>query len=205
MVFIHAAIDLVKDSIVFKSLLALLVISTYPLVAVVYNLCFHPLAGRFPGPKIWAASRLPFVYALLTGTLVQRQREIHEKYGEIVRLAPDEVSFSNEKSWDDIYAFRRGHKRAVRDKAFFSGKLFRYSAAIECSTDLAKLRMMTLITSSPQTTPSSTCVSVDFLATLSPKMPSVLSTHYFNDMRTFLSLNSDLWSTTGKTAQRSST
>ena len=88
----------------------------------IYNVFFHPLAGKVPGPKLWAASRLPFVYCLLTGKLIHRQRELHEKYGEIVRIAPDEVSFANEQAWDDIYSFRRGHKRALRDKVFATGK-----------------------------------------------------------------------------------
>ncbi|PSN61434.1 cytochrome P450 [Corynespora cassiicola Philippines] len=120
MAFLQTAVETVKDNVGVQLLLALFLFFAYPIGAAIYNLYFHPLAGRFPGPKLWAASRLPFVHALLTGRLVQRQREIHEKYGDVVRLAPDEVSFSNEESWDDIYSFRRGHKRAVRDKAFFS-------------------------------------------------------------------------------------
>lgn len=86
-----------------------------------YNLYFHPLS-KFPGPKLWAVSRLPFIYCLLTGKLVRREREFHEKYGDIIRLAPDEVSFANEQAWNDIYTFRRGHKRAARDKAYYIGK-----------------------------------------------------------------------------------
>lgn len=86
----------------------------------IYNLYFHPLKD-FPGPKLWAASRLPFVYSLLTGKLVKRERQFHEKYGEIIRLAPDEVSFASEQAWNDIYAFRRANKRAGRDKAYYIG------------------------------------------------------------------------------------
>lgn len=127
MAFLQTAVETVKDNVGVQLLLALFLFFAYPIGAAIYNLYFHPLAGRFPGPKLWAASRLPFVHALLTGRLVQRQREIHEKYGDVVRLAPDEVSFSNEESWDDIYSFRRGHKRAVRDKAFFSGMFLRAS------------------------------------------------------------------------------
>lgn len=58
---------------------------------------------------------------MFTGTLVKREREIHEKYGEIVRLAPDEVSFANEQAWTDIYTARRGHKRTKRDRAYYLG------------------------------------------------------------------------------------
>jgi hypothetical protein len=90
----------------------------------VYNLCFHPLARRFPGPKLWAASRLPYIFALMTGNLVRRQREFHEIYGHHVRIAPDEVSFSDEQSWNDIYAFRKGHKRALRDKTFLTSMYY---------------------------------------------------------------------------------
>lgn len=60
---------------------------------------------------------------MLTGQLVRREREIHEKYGEVVRLAPDEISFANEQAWTDIYTARRGHKRAQRDKAYYIGIL----------------------------------------------------------------------------------
>ncbi|KAI4121446.1 MAG: hypothetical protein LQ338_006353 [Usnochroma carphineum] len=95
-----------------------LTILKYPIASAIYNLYFHPLARRLPGPKLWAASRLPFVYCLLTGQLIRRQREWHEEYGDIIRLAPDEVSFANKEAWDDIYTFRRGHKRALRDKVF---------------------------------------------------------------------------------------
>jgi len=93
----------------------------YPIIQTIINLYFHPLS-KFPGPKLWAASRLPFIYCLLTGKLVKREREFHERYGEIIRLAPDEISFANEEAWNEIYSFRPGHKRAVRDKAYYVGR-----------------------------------------------------------------------------------
>ncbi|PWY86713.1 putative RNA polymerase II mediator complex component Srb8 [Aspergillus heteromorphus CBS 117.55] len=89
----------------------------YPIYQGIYNVYFHPLA-KYPGPKAWAASRIPFVYHLLSGTLVKRQRELHEKYGPHFRMAPDEISFASEEAWHDIYAWRPGHKRAIRDPAF---------------------------------------------------------------------------------------
>lgn len=64
---------------------------------------------------------MPYIYCLLTGKLVKREREFHEKYGDIIRLAPDEISFANEEAWNEIYSFRPGHKRAVRDKAYYVG------------------------------------------------------------------------------------
>jgi cytochrome P450 len=32
------------------------------------------------------------------------------RYGDIVRVAPNEVSFADEQAWDDIYRHRKGHK-----------------------------------------------------------------------------------------------
>ncbi|CAG8953633.1 hypothetical protein HYFRA_00010092 [Hymenoscyphus fraxineus] len=102
-----------------KIAVAICVLLSYPTFNAVYNLYFHPLS-KHPGPKLWAASRLPFIYCLVTGKLVQREREFHEKYGDFLRLAPDEVSFASEEAWNDIYTFRKGHKRALRDKRYYT-------------------------------------------------------------------------------------
>ena len=88
----------------------------------IYNLYFHPLS-RLPGPKLWAASRLPFIYHLLRATLVKRKRTLHEKYGGVIRVAPDEVSFATVEAYDDIYVRRAGHKRPPRDSTLFFGKI----------------------------------------------------------------------------------
>ena len=71
------------------------------------RLYFHHLS-RYPGPKLWAISRLPYVIVLLRGTLVQRTKELHDRYGDAVRIAPNEVSFSNAQAWQDIYAHHQG-------------------------------------------------------------------------------------------------
>ncbi|KAL8709042.1 MAG: hypothetical protein Q9220_006166 [cf. Caloplaca sp. 1 TL-2023] len=107
-----------KEAVSLQIIAALGALLLYSIAQVIYNLYFHPLS-HFPGPKLWAASRLPFIYCLLTGTLTKRVREFHEKYGDFLRLAPDEVSFASEEAWEQIYSFRRGHKRALRDKALY--------------------------------------------------------------------------------------
>ncbi|EPE30604.1 Cytochrome P450 [Glarea lozoyensis ATCC 20868] len=101
-----------------RVLVAFIVLLSYPIYNSLYNIYFHPLSHH-PGPKLWAASRIPFIYSLLTGQLIQRTKEFHEKYGDFLRLAPDEVSFASEQAWNEIYAFRPGHKRALRDKAYY--------------------------------------------------------------------------------------
>lgn len=69
---------------------------------VIYLVYFHPLA-YIPGPKLWAVSRLPYINSMFKGTYVHDLRNLHEKYGEAVRTAPDEVSFATPQAWHDIF------------------------------------------------------------------------------------------------------
>lgn len=89
----------------------------------VRNLYFHPLSG-FPGPKLWAASRIPYIVSLFRGNLVVDFAEIHRKYGNVVRVAPGEISFAAEEAWHDIYVHRTGHQDPAKDPVWYKG-LFR--------------------------------------------------------------------------------
>lgn len=51
----------------------------------------------------WSASRIPFVQALLRGTIVHDFQDLHRQYGPILRIAPDEVTFSTPDAWPDIF------------------------------------------------------------------------------------------------------
>ena len=82
----------------------------YVLVTALLTIYNHPLS-RFPGPRLWASSRLPYVWALVKGDLTQRTHEIHEKYGPVVRLAPNELSFIDGVAWHDIYNPRQGRPK----------------------------------------------------------------------------------------------
>lgn len=87
------------------------------------KLYFDPLS-HIPGPKLNAISRIPYIRHLLKGTTVDNVNELHKKYGEVVRLSPNEVSFiSAETAWPDIYGFRtgkmKGHLNTVKDPAWY--------------------------------------------------------------------------------------
>ncbi|PVH96121.1 putative RNA polymerase II mediator complex component Srb8 [Periconia macrospinosa] len=86
--------------------------------SVIKRLWFHPLSA-YPGPPLWAASRIPYVLSLLRGRLNEDMLEIHNKYGEIVRLGPNEISFSTEEAWKDIYMNRPGHKESKKDPIWY--------------------------------------------------------------------------------------
>ncbi|KAI3318408.1 cytochrome P450 [Xylariaceae sp. AK1471] len=74
----------------------------------IYNLYFHPLS-KYPGPPLWGMTRLPYALCLRKGRLPQTVKELHDKYGHIVRIAPDELSFTEGSAWKDIYAPKPGH------------------------------------------------------------------------------------------------
>ncbi|KAF2864896.1 cytochrome P450 [Massariosphaeria phaeospora] len=88
------------------------------LATCVKRIWFHPLS-KHPGPRLWAASRIPYVVSLLRGTLNEDMLGFHLKYGDIVRLAPNELSFAVEEGWRDIYMHRPGHKETQKDKVWY--------------------------------------------------------------------------------------
>lgn len=52
------------------------------------------------------ATPIPYVYRLVNGSLVEWIQSLHEKYGEVVRISPDELSFAEPSAWHDIYQTR---------------------------------------------------------------------------------------------------
>jgi hypothetical protein len=75
---------------------------SYLISCAIYNLYFHPLA-KFPGSKLWAISRIPFISVMLGGSLPFRVKSLHDEYGSIVRVASDELSFIDPRAWKYIY------------------------------------------------------------------------------------------------------
>lgn len=73
----------------------------YPLLQFIYYNYFHPLA-KIPGSPLWCSSRLPFLWSFSRGTLIKDLERMHEKYGQVLRIAPDEVTFSHPDAWNDI-------------------------------------------------------------------------------------------------------
>ncbi|KAI2794707.1 Cytochrome monooxygenase lcsI [Penicillium oxalicum] len=79
----------------------------YGVVNVVYNLFFSPLA-KFPGPKLAACSHVPNFYWLMTGQHHYKMKELHDEYGDVVRVSPTTLVYRSPQAWKDIY----GHRKA---------------------------------------------------------------------------------------------
>ncbi|KAI6375597.1 hypothetical protein MCOR31_002103 [Pyricularia oryzae] len=87
--------------------------------SVLLQLLNDPLAG-IPGPIYCRFSRLPYVYWVCTGRLVFRIKELHDQYGEVFRIAPDEVQFINPEAWKDIFGHKtQGAKEFPKDLRFY--------------------------------------------------------------------------------------
>ncbi|KAI0127485.1 averantin oxidoreductase [Xylariales sp. AK1849] len=87
----------------------------------VYNVYFHPLAS-YPGPKIAAASSLWYARSLTRGTLALEFVELHKKYGPVVRVAPDELSYVDPGVFKEIYGHKRGGQPELeKDPKYHTG------------------------------------------------------------------------------------
>jgi cytochrome P450 len=83
-----------------------------------YNAYLHPLR-RYPGPLLWRSFRFPYVIATHRGEIHKQFTEFHSKYGPIVRVAPNELSYAHSQAWKDIYANRPGHLPFERNRTSF--------------------------------------------------------------------------------------
>lgn len=83
--------------------------SVYLFSSFVYHIFFHPLRN-FPGPKLWACTRIPFTYYKLSGTLPYNIKKLHEKYGDVVRITPSALSYTTAAAWEDIYGLSKPGK-----------------------------------------------------------------------------------------------
>ncbi|KAI5862571.1 cytochrome P450 [Durotheca rogersii] len=84
----------------------------YQLLRTAWNISpFHPLS-HIPGPKLAAATYLPeFWYdAVKFGHYTKEIKRMHDRYGPIVRISPDEVHCNDARFIDEIYA-AGGRKR----------------------------------------------------------------------------------------------
>lgn len=110
----------------------------YIVCALVYNAFLHPLR-KYPGPKLWAVSRLPYARAVISGKSHLKILEFHQKYGDIIRIAPNELSFVDPKAWDDIMGHRK-HGQGENGKDPIPWKSQKYSVISANRENHARMR-----------------------------------------------------------------
>ena len=78
----------------------------YLAARIIYNVYFHPLR-KYPGPTSWAATRIPWCWHQFRGINYLRLLQLHTKYGHVVRIGPNELSYTTDSAWKTIYGHRQ--------------------------------------------------------------------------------------------------
>lgn len=76
----------------------------------IYSAYFSPLS-KYPGPKLWGASYIPYSYHQLTGKVAYKIEALQTLYGPIVRTGPRSLSYIHENAWTDAYSKTRPQLR----------------------------------------------------------------------------------------------
>lgn len=74
---------------------------------VLYRLFLHPLAN-IPGPKLAAISNVWYAYHARNGRMLHLGKTLHQIYGPMVRVGPNEVWFNSKEAFSKIYSEWRG-------------------------------------------------------------------------------------------------
>ncbi|KAK1712421.1 cytochrome P450 [Colletotrichum lupini] len=69
----------------------------------IYYLTLHPLAG-YSGPLLARITTIPWLWHRANGTNHSWPLLLHKQYGHVVRIGPNELSYSHPDAWHDIYA-----------------------------------------------------------------------------------------------------
>lgn len=99
-----------------------IIFSSFLIGLVFYRLYLHPLA-KFPGPKLNAISSIPSIYSLLRGRLALDNKQLHDIYGSVVRVSPNELSFNAAQAWEDIYGFKAGGRKNMHKDPIHVGSV----------------------------------------------------------------------------------
>ena len=64
---------------------------------------------------------VPHYFWLLLGHDTTVVKSLHDKYGSVVRIAPNDLSFSSPPAYKDIYGFSNERRQLEKDQRFYLG------------------------------------------------------------------------------------
>ncbi|KAF2186550.1 benzoate 4-monooxygenase cytochrome P450 [Zopfia rhizophila CBS 207.26] len=95
----------------------LVAVFLHRLYRIIYLLYLSPLRS-FPGPKLWACSRLPLQFSMLRGRVHKDFMNLHKQYGPVARVSPNQLAFFTAQSFQDIYN-RTGSRNFKKDRTYY--------------------------------------------------------------------------------------
>jgi cytochrome P450 len=60
-------------------------------------------------------NQMPGVIWTMQGRVPMNTRKLHDRYGSVVRLSPNELAFNTAQAWQDIYGHRTGRRDYAKD------------------------------------------------------------------------------------------
>lgn len=75
---------------------------TFVISKLIYRIYLHPLS-RFPGPLLAGATNLYSAYydVVKQGDMIRQLPQLHEKYGPVIRIRPDELHVFDFDSYNE--------------------------------------------------------------------------------------------------------
>jgi hypothetical protein len=119
----------------FKSILVSVLL--YWVLWTMYSRTLHPLA-TIPGPFWASVSRMWYMYRVYVGDMHAVQRHLHERYGPVIRIAPNEVSTSDLSAISKIYKFQRPLTKTDFYSAWDGGTISKHHKPTFVETDEKK-------------------------------------------------------------------
>ncbi|KAK4494243.1 hypothetical protein PRZ48_014541 [Zasmidium cellare] len=103
------------------STLALIAASAIVLYIIsIFKTAFFGPLSHFPGPRLRAISKLPGIYTSVKGREAITRVALHDRYGPMVRVNPNELSYSGgAEAWAAIYGSRKQDDRPHKDPMFY--------------------------------------------------------------------------------------
>ncbi|KAF5012850.1 hypothetical protein FDECE_1140 [Fusarium decemcellulare] len=86
-----------------------LTILAYLVLRCFYNYFFHPLS-IYPGPKLAAVSELWYARHWLSKRWAFTLLDVSQRYGDVIRIAPNELFFTSIRAFEDIYGHTNHQK-----------------------------------------------------------------------------------------------
>ncbi|KAF2816759.1 benzoate 4-monooxygenase cytochrome P450 [Mytilinidion resinicola] len=99
----------------------------------IYRVTLHPLA-KYPGPLSYKLSNWPLIFQCIGGNRHIYHLQDHEKYGSVVRIGPNMLSYNTETALNVIYG---GQKTNVRKSEWYR-TIDAGSGAFSAATEIDK-------------------------------------------------------------------
>ncbi|KAL8989744.1 MAG: hypothetical protein Q9177_001442 [Variospora cf. flavescens] len=80
-------------------------------IVIIYRLFFHPLAA-YPGPVLARITNAYTLYHAWTGRRHLDLFRLHHRYGSVVRIGPNNLSFNSDTAYHQIYGTRAHTRKA---------------------------------------------------------------------------------------------